>query len=171
MKLKSIRYRGIRALNASIHPYKADIPKGTTDFVIPFAELDVGDVNLIIGENGSGKSSVIDMVRACAFPEILATLVRENPIGYCPPAYSLNFQNGHRATYSFPFVPFDLDLSIDFAGCETSFFRGGQLSKPNRICTNMIPPNTGNFPLLFCARTNCTIDTVGTWHRLSTRNA
>ncbi|WP_017256078.1 ATP-dependent nuclease [Pseudomonas tolaasii] len=129
MKLKSIRYRGIRALNASIHPYKADIPKGTTDFVIPFAELDVGDVNLIIGENGSGKSSVIDMVRACAFPEILATLVRENPIGYCPPAYSLNFQNGHRATYSFPFVPFDLDLSIDFAGCETSFFRGGAIGQ------------------------------------------
>lgn len=60
MKLQSISYRGIRALNASINPYKADIPKDTVNSVIPFVEFEVGDVNVFIGENGSGKSSVID---------------------------------------------------------------------------------------------------------------
>lgn len=129
MKLQSISYRGIRALNASINPYKADIPKDTVNFVIPFAEFEVGDVNVLIGENGSGKSSVIDMIRASAFPEILATLVRENPIGYCPPAYCLSFKNGHRAIYSFPFAPFDLNLPVDFAGCETYFVRGSLIEQ------------------------------------------
>lgn len=129
MKLENISYRGIRALNASIDPYKADIPNGTVDFVIPFAELEVGDVNVFIGENGSGKSSVIDMIRASAFPEILATLVRENPIGYCPPAYCLRFNNGHRAIYSFPFAPFERNLPVDFAGCETYFDRGALIEQ------------------------------------------
>lgn len=124
MKLESISYRGIRALNASIAPYKADIPKGTVHYVIPLAEFEVGDVNVFIGENGSGKSSVIDMIRASAFPEILATLVRENPISYCPPGYCLRFNNGHRAIYSFSFEPFERNLPLDFAGCETYFVRG-----------------------------------------------
>jgi len=65
---------------------------GTVNFVVPFA-----------------------MIRASAVPWILATLVRENPIGYCPPAYCLTFNNGHRAIYKFRFAPFDRSLPVDVA--------------------------------------------------------
>ncbi|WP_323151547.1 ATP-dependent nuclease [Pseudomonas glycinae] len=129
MKLQSISYRGIRALNASVIPYKAEIPEGTLNFVVPFARFRTGDVNVFIGENGSGKSSIIDMIRASAVPGILATLVRENPIGYCPPAYCLTFNNGHRAIYKFRFAPFDRSLPVDFAGCETYFDRGSSFGR------------------------------------------
>jgi hypothetical protein len=81
----------------------------------------------LIGENGGGKSTVIDMVRAVGSPEVLASLPRENPPNGTPPAFEIEFEGGDRLVYRFG-PPLDDELDgAEYVGCY-QFWRNGNES-------------------------------------------
>lgn len=54
---------------------------------------ELGIVNLIIGPNGGGKSTVVDLVRCLADPDVFATLVRENLKGHTDAGFRIIFDD------------------------------------------------------------------------------
>lgn len=118
MKIRNIRLSAIRTLNTPEHAVKSD------DLWDHLAELQhrepitLGEINIFIGENGSGKSTVIDMIRALKHPEILSSLPRENPPRQIMPGSSIEFDNGEIWSYFFSGTTFDSDLDgIENVSC------------------------------------------------------
>lgn len=71
MHLRTIAFRGLRKLELN-----SGQPPGQLTPMLDGHELRA--VNLIIGPNGGGKSTVADMVRSLGEVDVLSTLVREN---------------------------------------------------------------------------------------------
>ncbi|MBK5528832.1 AAA family ATPase [Pseudomonas sp. TH06] len=64
--------------------------------------IDLTDINLFIGSNGAGKSTVIDMVRALASPQLLPSLYTENAFSGVFSGFSVSFD---KIDYSYKFEP------------------------------------------------------------------
>ncbi|MDR9753569.1 ATP-binding protein [Pseudomonas sp. SZMC_28357] len=127
MKITRIWFSGIRALNT---PEKKSSCSGWMDLPTALTQskpIEPGEINILIGENGGGKSTVIDMIRAVAFPEVLASLPRENPPNGTPPAFEIEFEGGDRLVYRFC-APLDDELDgAEYVGCY-QFWRNGNES-------------------------------------------
>ncbi|WP_065257375.1 ATP-dependent nuclease [Pseudomonas bananamidigenes] len=119
MKIKNIWLSAIRTLNT---PDDAVSSGDFWDYMRVLwrnEPVSLGQINIFIGENGSGKSTVIDMVRALRYPEVLASLPRENPPRQILPSASVEFDNGERWSYIFSASTFDDTLDgIEDVACR-----------------------------------------------------
>lgn len=119
MKIARIWFSGIRMLNTPADHGSSDLTwRDHLTALHRLAPLEPGVVNILLGENGSGKSTIIDMLRSLRYPEILASLPRENPPKQSLPAYSVEFDSGQQVSYLFSPTPLDKNLdSISHVGC------------------------------------------------------
>ncbi|UST56562.1 AAA family ATPase [Pseudomonas moraviensis] len=119
MKIKHIWLSAIRTLNTPSQTVNANDLMSHWQALQQSGAITLGDINVFIGENGSGKSTVIDMVRALKHPEILASLPRENPPRQILPGYSISFDNDDNWSYFFSGNTFDPDLDcIENVACS-----------------------------------------------------
>ena len=77
MKITEIRFNSIRRLNV--------------DYSNKFGKINLNKINIFIGENGSGKSTIIDMVRSLSDLSVIPSLAKENPLSGSPPFYIIYF--------------------------------------------------------------------------------
>ncbi|WP_440856613.1 ATP-dependent nuclease [Pseudomonas syringae] len=103
MHIKSIGFKSIRQLNASMQDHHHDYSQAFEHL----PRLKLGRFNLLIGENGAGKSTVIDMIRALNWPDVLPTLARDNPEFGCTPEFCIEFEDGSAYLYRFVASPTD----------------------------------------------------------------
>jgi hypothetical protein len=101
MHIKSISFKSIRQLNANIQDIHVDYAKA----VEHMGGLTLAKVNLLIGENGAGKSTIIDMIRALRWPDVLPSLSRDNPEYGCSPAFCIEFEDSRAYLYRFAYAP------------------------------------------------------------------
>ncbi|MHC8371835.1 AAA family ATPase [Pseudomonas sp. MDT1-85] len=122
MKIKHIWLSAIRTLNTPEHAVDSNVFFTHLNELQRSEPITLGNINIFIGENGSGKSTVIDMIRALKHPEILSSLPRENPPRQILPGYSIGFENGDNWSYLFSGSTFDPDLnSIENVACTQLF--------------------------------------------------
>ncbi|MFJ4374914.1 ATP-dependent nuclease [Pseudomonas japonica] len=119
MKVSRIWYSGIRTLNTpGKHQPMSASAEYHIDAMCRRSPLEPGDVNILLGENGTGKSTLLDMIRALRHPDVLASLPRENPPKQSFPAYRIEFACGEQWTYLFgPSALDDHREAFDHAGC------------------------------------------------------
>ncbi len=100
MHVRSLRFSSIRQLN--VRPKQPEIGVGTQQHIDVMERIDLTDINVFIGSNGAGKSTVIDMVRALASPQLLPSLYPENVFSGVFSGFSASFDN---IDYSYKFEP------------------------------------------------------------------
>ena len=143
MKISRIWFSGIRTLNTPTEHASADLT--LEDHLTALHQLEPlkpGMVNILLGEYGSGKSTVIDMLRCLRYPEVLASLPRENPPKQGLPAFSIEFDSGKQFSYLFMPTPFDKNHDgIAYVGCyqfarseDRMEIKGGDLYKHALAC-------------------------------------
>jgi predicted ATPase len=115
MHIKFISFKSMRQLNANIQDDHVDFAKA----VEHMGGLELAKVNLLIGENGAGKSTVVDMVRALRWPDVLPSLSRDNPEYRCSPAFCIEFDD--RRAYLYRFAYSLLDETFQKVICTMSF--------------------------------------------------
>lgn len=93
MKISNIGWKYLRKLSN----FKEWINKQPT-FHNP---LNFGDINLFIGENGSGKSTIIDAIHAMTNAEKLKSLPRENIVNSVQPEFSILFEDKSSVMYEY----------------------------------------------------------------------
>lgn len=103
MHIKSIGFKSIRRLNATVRDEHQDY----SDAVQHLPRLELAQINLLIGENGAGKSTIIDMIRALSWPDVLPSLARDNPEYGCTPEFCVELQDGSAYLYRFVMSPAD----------------------------------------------------------------
>lgn len=87
MKVKKILYNSVRRLNVNYNNR--------------FKGLELNDINVFIGENGAGKSTMIDIVRSISDLSVIPSLARENPLSGTTPGYMVEFDDsGSKHVYT-----------------------------------------------------------------------
>lgn len=129
MKITRIWFSGIRTLNTPTEHCSSELD--ATAHLTALHQLEPlrpGMVNILLGENGAGKSTVIDMLRGLRYPEVLSSLPRENPPKRSYPAYSIEFEKKFHLSYLF--CPTSIENNLDtishvdciqFLGSKNSF--------------------------------------------------
>lgn len=118
MKIDRIWFSGIRTLSTPSEPEYG--PLEVDEYLERLQKtepLKPGLVNILIGENGSGKSALVDMIRSLRHLECLGSLPRENPPVSCCPAYAVEFEDGSCWSYLFPTTTMNDDMAISYIGC------------------------------------------------------
>lgn len=88
MHVAKFGFRGLRKLN---HNFELSSPS----FSMGGIELwDAGDVNIVVGENGSGKSTIVDMIAAISDANKLGTVARENTKAVTASGFKVVFKDG-----------------------------------------------------------------------------
>jgi ABC-type lipoprotein export system ATPase subunit len=119
MKIKNIWLSAIRTLNTPDKAVEADNFWDHLFGIWRNEPIALGAINIFIGENGSGKSTVIDVVRALKYPEVLASLPRENPPRQILPGASIEFDNGECWSYVFSGATFNDTLDgVENVACS-----------------------------------------------------
>lgn len=103
MHIKSIGFKSIRQLNATVRDNHPDYTQAAKHL----PRLELAKINLLIGENGAGKSTVIDMIRALSWPDVLPSLARDNPESGCIPEFCVELEDGRAYLYRFVASPTD----------------------------------------------------------------
>lgn len=165
MKISKIWFSGIRTLNNPGAPQTMglSVPQylATLHQTPP---LTPGDVNILLGENGAGKSTLIDMIRGLRFPEILASLPRENPPHESYPLYSIEFNNGDCWSYLFaPDNSIPIDEATHYIHCQqlvsTSTMKQSRASNLYKLALTNPLPRFFNYPdILYRNGTQATDD-------------
>lgn len=119
MHIKSIGFKSIRRLNANIQDDHVDYDK----LFEHLGGLELATVNLLIGENGTGKSTVIDMIRALRWPDVLPSLARDNPECGCSPEFGIEFKDGRAYLYKFAY--YLLDETFQKVTCTMAYRPAG----------------------------------------------
>lgn len=95
MHIESLGLRSLRKLNLN-HDLR------NQSFRIDAIEhLHVSAINVLVGPNGGGKSTVVDLVRAMGDPSVLATLGRENITRETSSGFVVQFRAGASVTAMF----------------------------------------------------------------------
>ncbi|MCV4276021.1 AAA family ATPase [Pseudomonas capsici] len=115
MYIKSIGFKSIRQLHTNIEDRYFDYAQA----VEHMKGIELTTVNLLIGENGAGKSTVIDMIRALRWPDVLPSLARDNPEFGCTPEFCIEFKDGR--AYLYRFVPSPQDETFKKIICKMVF--------------------------------------------------
>jgi AAA15 family ATPase/GTPase len=92
MKIKKIGYNGIRGLKFTPIQITSDL--FFDDIKSGMQEIEVTDVNILVGLNGAGKSSIIDIIHSLKKTIMLGTLPRDNPLKDVSPAFNIEFVDG-----------------------------------------------------------------------------
>jgi AAA15 family ATPase/GTPase len=92
MKIKKIGYNGIRGLKFTPIQITSDL--FFDDVKSGMQEIEVTDVNILVGLNGAGKSSIIDIIHSLRKTIMLGTLPRDNPPKDVYPAFNIEFFDG-----------------------------------------------------------------------------
>ncbi|CAH6849886.1 AAA family ATPase [Vibrio chagasii] len=80
MKIESIFFNAIRRLNVKSDSNDKEV-------------VNLNRINIFIGENGSGKSTIIDMIRSLKDLSVIPSLPKENPLSNSKPYYGVIFDN------------------------------------------------------------------------------
>lgn len=140
MHIKFIRFKSIRRLNANIQDAHFDYAKA----VEHMSGLELATVNLLIGENGAGKSTVIDMIRALRWPDVLPSLARENPEYGCTPEFCIEFEDS--CTYLYRFSPSPRDGTLKKIICKMGYKpAGGEFEKVNQKLQDRFSEHPGEW--------------------------
>ncbi|WP_194790898.1 ATP-dependent nuclease [Pseudomonas sp. UFMG81] len=138
MHIRFIGFKSIRQLNASVEDNWPDF----TQAFEQLPRLELATLNMLIGENGAGKSTVIDMIRALVTPEILPTLARDNPEYGCIPEFCIELED--RRAFLYRFVTSPLDGNFQRIICKMGArMPGGHFEKVEQCLMNRFIPNTG----------------------------
>jgi len=97
MRITEILFSSIRRLNV--------------DYSNDFRQIKLNTINVFIGENGSGKSTIIDMVRSLSNLSVIPSLAKENPLSGAPPFYLVKFDDSGSKFVSMA-GPSDVDLCL-----------------------------------------------------------
>ncbi len=93
-----------------------------------------GDVNIFIGENGAGKSTIIDMIRALADQSVLVSLPAQGHFPKTPVGYSVEFEDGARWSYVFESSRREnTEQAVEHMCCSRAVEIGGGDGKRNWI--------------------------------------
>ncbi|WP_273048309.1 AAA family ATPase [Pseudoalteromonas sp.] len=97
--IQTIKFRYLRNIS-NFHGYKK-IGKEKVP-VKQFGEpLQFDKINIFIGENGSGKSSIIDAIRSLKENQLIPSITRENPPNQISPLFHVSFSDGSSVTIEF----------------------------------------------------------------------
>ena len=99
-----------------------------------------------MGENGSGKSTIIDTIRSLSNPGVLASLSRENPPTQSWPSFSIELiengaANNTPSQWSYLFHSPD-DQEMNFIGCSQVIQSSEIITSINRLVLDKDSPKT-----------------------------
>ncbi|BCS42736.1 MULTISPECIES: ATP-dependent nuclease [Pseudomonas syringae group] len=124
MHIKSIGFKSIRQLNATVRDCYSDFTQAAQHLPL----LEFKKINLLIGENGAGKSTVIDMIRSLRWPDVLPSLARDNPEYGCTPEFCIELNDDRAYLYRFTLSP--TDDTFQKVICKMGYrAAGGQFEK------------------------------------------
>jgi ABC-type thiamine transport system ATPase subunit len=88
--IKRLAFCGLRRLN----PKKVGLYSQFKEWTQDREWLELGKINIFIGPNGGGKTTVLDLVHSMSDPRRLVNLARENAIPNTLSAFEINLTNG-----------------------------------------------------------------------------
>lgn len=100
--IESISFQGLRKLRLNHNKINEDNDNGDISNVM------MGAINVIIGPNGGGKSTIVDMVRCAVDPKMLSTIFRENTANQTRSEFTLQFKDALQVKASF--LKTDIDV-------------------------------------------------------------
>ncbi len=88
MHIKSFGFRGLRKLNLNRDSVDVNFKLTTVE------QFHASTINIIVGPNGGGKSTVVDLVRAMGDATVLPTIARENITTDTSSGFVVQFKDG-----------------------------------------------------------------------------
>ena len=72
MHINSIGFRGLRKLGLNHDLHNSDFK------IADIEQLQASAINVVVGPNGGGKSTIMDLIRAMSDAKVLSTIARES---------------------------------------------------------------------------------------------
>ena len=124
MHIKSFGFSGLRKLNLN------GDHNITSNFELAKKLFSSSKINIIVGPNGGGKSTVVDLIRAASDASILPTLARENLRNDTSSGFSIRFHTSEEIQASFNATDIEIfGLTLAVITLSGSYFFKGEIKK------------------------------------------
>ncbi len=87
MHINSIGFRGLRKLGLNHDLHNSDFK------IADIEQLQASAINVVVGPNGGGKSTIMDLIRAMSDANVLSTIARENITTATSSGFVVRFDN------------------------------------------------------------------------------